>query len=203
MQRQIGVGLGTLLGLVMISGVEAAPRDGRHGAGAARISGGVQGYGAPGVRTVRPAAAGHVASRFYGPVARADGYRAVAPGWGYARQGYGYVRGGYAANPGWGYGGGPADGSIAAPYLGYGATPSWGYGPSPSCGSVAQSSYFDAVPPSRGYARGQVSGYVAGPAYVAFPYTTGPAYGYTTEPTNNHPYAADPVFGYYPVLYPW
>src|SRR5262245_37173937 len=192
MRRQIGVGLGTLLGLVMISGAEAAPRDGRyvigHGAGAARISGGAKGYGAPVVRTVRPAAADHVAGRFYGPVARADGYRAAAPGWGYAGQGYGYVRGGYAANPGWGYGGGPAYGYIAAPNLGYGATPSWGYGPGPSYGFVAQSSSFYAVPPSRGYAAGQVLGYVAGPGYVAVPYTTGPAYGYTTEPAHNRPY---------------
>jgi hypothetical protein len=207
MQRQIGVGLGTLLGLLMISGAEAAPRDGRyvigHGAGAVRISGGAKGYGAPAVRTVQPAAAGYVAGGFYGPMARADGYRAAAPAWGYAGQGYGYLRGGYAANPGWGYGGGPAYGYIAAPNLGYAATPSWGYGPGPSYGSVAQSSSFYAVTPSRGYAAGQVSGYVAGPGYVAVPYATGPAYGYTTKAAYNRPFAADPVFGYYPVLYPW
>src|SRR5262245_9104769 len=105
MQRHIAVGLGALLGLIC-SGAEAAPRDGRYavgpGAGAARVTGVVRDYRAPGVPTVASPAA--VANR---PLARAypDGaaaaggygrdaahaYRAPAPEWGHARQGYGYL----------------------------------------------------------------------------------------------------------------
>ena len=215
MQRQLGVALGAVLGLVVVSGAEAAPRDGRPVLEGQRHGATARTYAAPAVRAGSPAVhPSYVAGQIYGRAVRGFGYgaggaraygigpaygaRAVAPGWS-AAPGSGYGAGGYA-QPGWAWGAGYG----SAPNYAYGARPYCCTGAGPGYGSGAGPSNTYAVGPSWGYG-GQSSPYLAAPAvgYAAVPYPTGPAYGYITAPAYGRPYAADPVFGYYPVLDPW
>src|SRR5262245_3267870 len=177
MQGHIRVGLGALLGLLICSGAEAAPRDardgvGRNGPGAdpARVSSVARGYAAPEVRGLGPVRRGELARGTHGDqradaartagawdngVARTYSYRSVGAGWSGAG-GYGRMGGRHATAPDPGY----------APNYGYAAQP-------------GQPGRTYLSPPRWGDVGGPSSGYVAAPAqaYVAVPYATGPQYG--------------------------
>jgi hypothetical protein len=136
MQRQLGVGLGAVLGLVVVSGAEAAPRDGRPVLEGQRHGATARTYAAPAVRAGSPAVhPSYAADQIYGRAARgfaygaggaraygigpAYGARGVAPEWS-AAPGSGYGAGGYA-RPGWAWG------------AGYGSAPNYAYGARPDC----------------------------------------------------------------------
>src|SRR5262245_36135888 len=158
MQGHIRVGLGALLGLLICSGAEAAPRDardgfGRNGPGArpARVSGVTRGYAAPEVRGLGPVRRGELARGTHGDqradaartaepwvngVARTHSYRSVAAGWSGAG-GYGRKGGRRATAPGHGPGYGPNYGYAAQPGRTYLSPPRWGDVGGPSSGYVA------------------------------------------------------------------
>jgi hypothetical protein len=180
MHRQIEIGLGVLLGLMVTNSAAAAPRDGRlnpksHGAGAALARTTMQPIGRP----VGAGQRGLITRRADGKVAPGSGAEA-ATRWGSAAGALayeGYVgRRGYNVAPGAGYAGAPLDagavrgsGGFAtgrAAY-GYAGPPPGGYAVGPARGAVGgfatgRAAYGYAGPPLGGYGVGPARGAVAG-----------------------------------------
>jgi hypothetical protein len=180
MHRQIEIGLGVLLGLMVTNSAAAAPRDGRlnpksHGAGAALARTTMQPIGRP----VGAGQRGLITRRADGKVAPGSGAEA-ATRWGSAAGALayeGYVGGrGYNVAPGAGYAGAPLDagavrgsGGFAtgrAAY-GYAGPPPGGYAVGPARGAVGgfatgRAAYGYAGPPPGGYGVGPARGAVAG-----------------------------------------
>ncbi|HEU0061618.1 MAG TPA: hypothetical protein VFR19_17180 [Hyphomicrobiaceae bacterium] len=120
---------------------------------------------------------------------RANGYAGAHPyaagpnGWAAPGRAFGYTGPPpYGATPGSAYGGGWWD-------YGYAGEPGNGYLAVPKAGYLAGQTF--AAP---------VLGDAAKPRCCA---AAVPVYGYVTDPGYNSPYPPDPIFGYYPVLYPW
>jgi hypothetical protein len=202
MHRQIEIGLGVLLGLMVTNSAAAAPRDGRlnpksHGAGAALARTTMQPIGRP----VGAGQRGLITRRADGKVAPGSGAEA-ATRWGSAAGALayeGYVgRRGYNVAPGAGYAGAPLDagavrgsGGFAtgrAAY-GYAGPPPGGYAVGPARGAVGgfatgKAAYGYAGPPPGGYAvgpaRGAVGGFATGRA--AYGYAGPPPGGYGVGP---------------------